>query len=232
MKTTCLVVDDEHPALKLLEDYISKMPELELVAKCDNALDANNILQDQPVDLMFLDIQMPDLTGLDFIKSLKRKPVIILTTAYSEYALEGYELDVTDYLLKPFSFERFMQAVNKAQELIILKKKEKTSIKTAKDHIFVKADYKKVKVNFDDILYIEGLREYVSFFTKDKRIVTLEAMKNLEQILPADQFIRVHKSYIIPLKKVEAVVGNMLEIAGKNIPIGKSYREKVMKLFS
>ena len=230
MKIKCLIVDDEYPALVLLEDYISKMPELELVAKCENAMEANQHLKENNIDVMFLDIQMPDLTGLELLKSLKQKPVVILTTAYSEYALEGYELDVTDYLVKPFSFERFVQSVNKAKELIALKKGGKQGT-AAKPHFFVKADYKKVRINHEDILYIEGLREYVSIYTQDKRIITLEAMKNLETTLPNDQFIRVHKSYIIAIDKVNALVGNMVEIGNKQIPIGKIYREKVKQVF-
>ena len=229
MSIKCIIADDEHPALQLLANYISKMPELELVAQCENALEANQFLQEGKIDLIFLDIQMPDLTGLDLLKSLKNKPVVILTTAYSEYALESYELDVTDYLVKPFSFERFIQAVNKAQELITLKKNKGSQ--AGKPHLFVKADYKKVKLNYEDILYIEGLREYVSFFTKDKRIIVLESMKNLESTLPADEFIRVHKSYIVSIEKVDAVVGNLLEIGDKQIPVGKSYREKVKQVF-
>lgn len=232
MKMKCLIADDEYPALVLLEDYISKTPELELVAKCENAMEANQYIKEGEIDLMFLDIQMPDLTGLELLKSLKHKPLVILTTAYSEYALESYELDVTDYLVKPFSFERFVQSVNKAKELIHLKRAGKQQSGSAqKPHFFVKADYKKVRVNLEDIRYIEGLREYVSIYTRDKRIITLEAMKNLEASLPNDQFIRIHKSYIIAIDKVTALVGNMVELGDKQIPIGKMYREKVKQVF-
>ena len=232
MKYSCLIVDDEALALRLMEDYVLKVPELEIIGKCNNALSALQILKERSVDILLLDIQMPDLTGLELLSILKNRPAVILTTAYAEYALEGYRLDVMDYLLKPVSFERFMQAINKAIEWTRYKKEPQTSLpqnnsKFLRDHLFVKSDYKQVKILFDDILYVEGLKEYVSIYTAEKRIITLETMKQMEVLLPAGDFLRVHKSYIVSMKKVEAVNGNMLEIGKERIPVGKSYKEMV-----
>lgn len=231
MKLNCLIVDDEHLARKLLEDYVSKLPTLNLVGTAKNAMEAMQLIQENQIDLMFLDIQMPDLTGLDLLKSMSIKPAVILTTAYSEYALQGYELDVVDYLLKPIGFERFMQAVNKACKLLQLKN-SKPSEPAEIDHLLVKADHKLVRIKLEDILYIEGLREYVSIFTKEKRVITLESMKNLEDILPPKKFLRTHRSYIVSLDKTDAINGNCVEIKGKLLPIGKTYRDEVLKRFS
>ena len=242
MTYTCLIVDDEILAQRLLEDYVLKMPQLKIIAKCSNALTALEILQKENIDILFLDIQMPDLTGLELLKIIKNRPAVILTTAYSDHAIEGFQLDVLDYLLKPIPFERFVQAVNKACEWTNYKKllsstsqlqqvpSEKTQELKEDRFFFVKSDYKQIKILFDDILYVEGLREYVSIFTKEKRIITLETMKNMEIILPSNDFLRIHKSYIVNLQKIDAVNGNMLEVGKEKIPIGKSYKEEVMKV--
>ncbi len=225
----CLIVDDELPALHLLTDYVKKIPELNLAGRAEDAFHALEILHSQKIDLLFLDIQMPQLTGINMLKSLKNKPLVIFTTAYNKYALEGYELDVVDYLLKPITFERFLKAVNKAVSLYELKNKNAgDAVDAGKNYLFVKADYKLIKVYFDDIIYIEGLSEYVIIHTSEKKIITLQSLKKLEEILPAKQFLRIHKSYIISLPKVAAIVGNSVEIAGEKITIGKSYREKVL----
>jgi DNA-binding LytR/AlgR family response regulator len=241
---SCLIIEDEHPAQVLLKAYISHLPALRLVACCDSAIQALEILRQQHIDLLLLDIHLPGLSGIDFLKSLPQKPAVILITAYSEHAIESYQLDVTDYLLKPVAFERFVQAINKAIERIELKNvaalnqnakhsANPSEVTPPKDHFFVKADYKNIKVRFDDILYIEGLREYVGIYTDKDRIITLESLRKLEEsILPSDRFIRVHKSYIVAIDKVSAVAGNELEIGTKkNIPIGKSYREQVFETF-
>ena len=235
----CIIVDDEYLAQDLLEAYAKKMPGIDLVAKCNNSMEAITALENNEVDLMFLDIQMPDLTGLELLRTLKKRPAVIFTTAYSEHALEGYELDVIDYLLKPIPFDRFVQAVNKATERIRGKQQTltkevivKESTSTAKDHFFVKADHKSVKIRYTDVLYIQGLREYVSIFMKERRVVTLESMKNLEDSLPVDMFIRTHRSFIVAIDKVDAVVGHSLELNKKLIPIGKTYRQVVMAVFS
>lgn len=230
MKYRCLIVDDEKLARTLLEEYISKFPQLEITAQCKNPMEAIEVLQEAPVDLMFLDIQMPELTGIEFLKTLQHKPVVIFTTAYSEYALEGYQLDVIDYLLKPFSFERFSKAVNKAIEYIKLMDARKDGVKKPEEEFIpVHADYKTYKVMLDDIEYIEGLKEYVSYFTKEKRIIALESLKRLEQILPPDRFLRIHRSYIVPMRKIKAVEGNQVDIGGKKLPIGRSYKDEVMQ---
>lgn len=242
---SCLIVEDEHPAQVLLTAYLAQLPSLQLVACCSSAMEALDILRQKSIDLLLLDIHLPGLSGIDFLKTLTHKPAVILITAYSEHALESYELGVTDYLLKPVSFERFVQAINKATEWIALQRTAQQNNANAplpknnqtpespifKDHIFVKADYKTVKVSFDDILYIEGLREYVGIYTASNRIITLESLRNLETILPADRFMRVHKSYIVAINKVDAIAGNELEIGKKSVPIGKSYREQVLGTF-
>lgn len=239
MKYSCLIVDDESLAIRLLEDYVQKIPQLEIIGKCQNALSALQILQTKQVDILFLDIQMPDLTGIELLNILKNKPAVILTTAYADYAIAGYQLDVTDYLLKPIPFERFVQAVNKATEWCNYKKAvNSTSIPNTNStpelpkYFFVKSDYKQIKIFYSDILYIEGLREYVSIYTHDKRIVTLETLKNMEIILSGQNFLRVHKSYIINTTKVDALNGNRVELNKQKIPIGKSYKAEVMRLLN
>ncbi len=228
----CLIIDDEYPARVLLKDYIQKMSFLKLTGSFKNPVEALSKIQSEPVDLIFLDIQMPELSGIEFLKSFPNKTNVILTTAYSEYALTGYELNVLDYLLKPISFERFVLAVNKAADIIRLQNDVKEPGRQEaeeKKFITVKADHKIIKISTDDIIYIEGLREYVTFYTKNEKIVTLESLKNLESKLPATKFIRVHKSFIINKDRVKSLYGNQLEIEGKFIPIGKSYKEDVVK---
>jgi len=232
-----IIVDDEPLALDVLETYIEKLPELHLVQRCTNAFEANEALKQHDVDLMFLDIQMPQLTGIDFLKTLTDPPLVIFTTAYSNYAIEGFELNATDYLLKPISLERFMKAVNKAVEQIELKRKENAShveINDADDFIFVKADKKFVKVNFSEVLYIEGLKDYVIIRTEKGRVITLQTMKSLEDKLPSKIFRRIHRSYIVNIGKVEAILGNMVEVIEKgqpkHLPIGKNYRDELLDL--
>ena len=226
MKIRCIIVDDEFLARTLLEDYVGKVPQLELIAKCQGAPQAMEVLQNEDIDLMFLDVQMPDLTGVDFLKSLRKKPVVIFTTAYSDYAIDGYSLGVIEYLLKPISFERFFQAVNKAIEQINLLRK--SSSDKPDDFIMLKSDHKIHKIKFDDVLYIEGLKEYVIFHLKnEKRIVTLRSIKSLEDDLPGN-FMRIHRSYIINKNEINTLYRNMVEIGDQKIDIGKTYREKVM----
>ena len=222
----CLVVDDEELARMLMDNYIARLPHLALVGLCANPLDAMPYLQAGKVDLLFLDIQMPEMTGIEFMKTLTQKPKVIFTTAYSQYALEGYELDVIDYLLKPFSFERFVQAVNKAGER---EKGQAKEPEVAKDYILVKSEHKLFRIQYQDILYIQSMREYVAFYTPQGRILSLGSLKQLEKDLPLGQFMRIHKSYIIAKGKVAALEGNLLHIGEEKIPIGASYREGVMK---
>jgi two-component system, LytTR family, response regulator len=235
-KIRCLVVDDEELARTLLENYIGRLPHLELAGKCKDPLDAMAMLNGEPVDLMFLDIQMPGLTGVEFLKSMKTRPLVIFTTAYPDYALEGYALDVVDYLLKPFSCERFVQAVSKAAGLLALLSGQPAPPLTAgqgqlpagKDYILVKADYKIYRIRFDDILFIQSMREYVAYHTPKGRILSLNSLKSLEEELPGDRFLRIHKSYIVPVDKIDTLEGNMVHVGKEKLPIGASYREEVM----
>lgn len=232
-----IIVDDEPLALDVLETYIEKIPELNLVQKCNNALEANEALKKHDIDLMFLDIQMPQLTGIDFLKTLSNPPVVVFTTAYPNYAIEGFELDALDYLLKPISLERFMKASNKAIDLINLQNQGPAEISAGEDFIFVKADKKLIKVNYSDILYIEGLKDYVIIrIAEGKRVITLQTMKSLESKLPQNLFKRIHRSYIVGLTKIEAVLGNMVEVTEKgqkkHLPVGKNYREELLTLIN
>lgn len=233
-----VIVDDEPLALDVLETYIEKMPELKLVARCSSALEANEILRKKDVDLVFLDIQMPQITGIEFVRSLSDPPMIIFTTAYSDYALDGFELGAVDYLLKPISFERFMKSVNKAREQFDLRRHEHTgsSGSDTDEYFFVKADKKLVKVKFNDILYIEGLKDYVIIRLEEGRVITLQTMKSLEDKLPPGRFRRIHRSYIVSMDKIHAVVGNMIEVIekgqAKHLPIGKNYRDELLELIN
>ena len=232
MHYKCLIVDDESLALRLMEDHVSKVPGLELVGKCQHALQALHILQQEHIDILFLDIQMPDLTGIELVKILKNKPAVVFTTAYAEYALEGYQLDVVDYLVKPIALDRFLQAVRKAQEWVDLRRlqtKDKEILPSKADYFFVKSDYKQVRINYSDVTHVEGLREYVSIYAAGKRIITLETMKNMESQLPADMFMRVHKSYIVNISRIKAINGNLIELGDIKIPLGKMYRAQVME---
>jgi len=234
MSKTCMIVDDEVLAITLLKKYIEDIPELIVKATTTDPVKALEILKEEPLDILFLDIQMPGLTGFEILAALPKKPIVILTTAYSEYAVESYRLDVTDYLLKPFSLDRFKQAVKKALNLAEMKESALEKAGTIlfhaeKEFINVKADHKLYKIKFNEIRFIEGLKEYVSFYTKGQRIIALESLKKLEAILPVQQFIRVHKSYIVSVDEVKALEGNLLDIADKKIPIGKTYRQEVIK---
>ncbi len=226
-----LLVDDEYLALNLLEEFTGKVPDLEVMEKVKSPMRALEILYQTPIDLMFLDIQMPTLSGNNLLKTLKNPPVTIFTTAYSEYAIEAFELNAVDYLLKPFSFERFLQAVNKAKEQLQKKAPEPDIVvpSVSRDFFSIKVDGKIVKVYFDDILYIEGLKEYVRIVCRDARLVTLESLKNLEDLLPADNFVRVHKSYIVAKNKVQSLNGNMLEIGEQKIPISRGKRDEIVE---
>ncbi len=227
-----IIVDDEYLAQKLLQDYVSKVSNLQLVATCSNAIEAMNALKENEVDIMLLDIQMPDLTGLELVKSLEKKPAVIFTTAYSEYAVDAFNLAVTDYLLKPFDFQRFVQAINKAvghvQPKVELEQKTVDSVSRSNDFITVKADYKLYKINYDDLLYIEGQHEYVTFHTTQRRITALFALKDLEGILPKDKFVRVHKSYIVSFKHIQDLDKSEVTVAGNKVPVGASYRDELL----
>lgn len=228
----CLIVDDEPLAQQVIETYITKLPSLVLKQKCSNAMEAFEALQQYDIDVMFLDVQMPVITGIDFLRTLKNPPQIILTTAYPNFALEGFELNVADYLLKPISFERFLKAVNK----IIEKPTPQTVVSqeaTAQaEYFFVKEDSKLVRINFRDIEYIECMKDYAKIFTKQRMIVTHHTMKKFEEVLPKDLFLRVHKSYIVAMPAIQSVYGNTIEITKAKIPIGAMYKDELMKIIS
>ncbi len=231
-KYNVIIVDDEFLAQKLLQDYVSKVDSLQLVATCSNAFEAMSALNAFEVDIMLLDIQMPDLTGLELVKSLEKKPAVIFTTAYSEYAVDAFNLAVTDYLLKPFDFQRFIQAINKVlgnvQTKAALNPKPVDTISHSNDFITVKADYKLYKINFSDLLFIEGQHEYVTFHTTQRRITALYALKDLEDILPKDGFVRVHKSYIVSFSHIQDLDKNDVTVAGTKIPVGLSFRDDLL----
>lgn len=232
-KYNVIIVDDEYLAQKLLQDYVSKVDSLQLVGTCSNAFEAIEALKNSRVDIMLLDIQMPDLTGLELVKSLEKKPAIIFTTAYSEYAVDAFNLAVSDYLLKPFDFPRFIQAINKAVGQVSTKlepvpKLAFDTISRSNDFITVKADYKLYKINYDDLIYIEGQHEYVTFHTIQRRITALFALKDLEEILPKDKFIRVHKSYIVSFKHIQDLDKSDVTVAGNKVPVGASYRDDLL----
>src|ERR1035438_6193017 len=215
MMLRCIAVDDEPLALDLLEDNIRQVPYLSLVAKCRNALEAIDILRNEPIDLIFLDIQMPGLTGLQFIQSLTRKPMIIMITAYEKYALEGFSLDVVDYLLKPAPFERFLKACNKALELYKLKSQAalQQPRETDPDHLFVNAEYSLVKVVLDEIILIEGLKDYIKIHLfNNKPLIIRMSMKAIEDKLPPKKFLRVHKSYIIAVARITSIRKNLIRL--------------------
>lgn len=229
----CLAVDDESYASDIIAAFINKTPFLTLVGTTTNAFEALNLVQNGQVDLVFLDIQMPELTGIQFLKICGDKCKVILTTAYPEYALDGFDLDVVDYLLKPISYERFYKAAQKAQQIIAPAQNEVVNQPaTTNDFIFIKGDTKNkfIKVNYNEILYIEGLKNYVSVYTANQRIVTYQALRELETQLPQPPFYRVHKSYIISLEKIKMIDGNTLYIGDQSIPIGDTYKEDFFKI--
>lgn len=229
----CIIIDDEPLALELLEDFIAKIPFLDLVASCSNAFDATNILQEQKIDLIFTDIEMPDFSGIDMIKSLDTKPMFIFTTAYSHYAVEGFNLNAIDYLVKPIPFHRFLKAATRAQNLLKLKIEEEIPVVNQENNqqfIFVKSEYENLKINLCDIKYIESLKDYIKIYTnKEKPILTLSSLKNFEQKLGNLNFIRVHKSFIVALKHIYSVQRNRIIIDDKWIPIGLNYRDEFIK---
>ncbi|MEG1586837.1 MAG: LytTR family DNA-binding domain-containing protein [Bacteroidales bacterium] len=239
-KYRVLIVDDEFLARKLLTGYVSKIDSLELVAACSNAFEAMTHLQKDQIDILLLDIHMPDITGLELVKSMKNMPAVVFTTAYSEYAIDSYELGAVDYLLKPIGFPRFFQAINKAVEKIgryvpaekntadPIATEDTPDIKPAQDFLTVKADYKIYKINYSDLLYIEGQHEYVTFHTSTRRITALYSLKSLEEQLPSNLFLRIHKSYIISFHHIEDIEGNNVTVAGIKLPIGGSYRDALM----
>lgn len=224
-KLKCLIVDDEPVAQRILEGYLLELNDFEVVGKCLNALAARQILLEQPVDIMFLDLEMPKLKGFSFLKTLEKRPATIITTAYREFALEGFELGVVDYLLKPFSFERFLKALNKIEN----KSKETTkSITENRDYEYFKVDRKNIKVYFNEIFYIEGLNNYIKIHLEDQSLIIYHKLIDLQQKLPNDQFIRLHKSFIVSLSKIQSYNTHFVEISNKKLPIGNTYKDNFL----
>jgi DNA-binding LytR/AlgR family response regulator len=230
MEIKAIIIDDEPLARDVIKEYARKIPSLTISGECEDAICAHQIIQDKQIDLLFLDINMPKLSGIDFLKTLKNPPLVILTTAYSEYALVGFDLNVIDYLKKPFSFERFCKAYFRVEELLLLKQSvsKPDTIEKQNDFIFVKSDKKNVKVKIGDILYVEGLGDYIKLYMTDKKLVTNLSMKKIENLLPPELFYRIHKSFIISLDKIESIEGNMVQINNTKLPIGNLYRQEFM----
>ena len=228
-----LIIDDEPLAQDVLEAHISRIPDLFLVGKCCNAHEAEKALGEHAVDLIFLDIQMPQISGVEFLKSLHQPPLAVFTTAYSDYAVEGFELNAIDYLLKPISFERFSAAIEKAREKLQLQRIP-TPEAAEVDHIYVKSDKKLIRVKYSDIIYIEGLKDYVIIRMDTGRIITLQTMKSLEEKLPSSIFRRVHRSFIVSVERIHSIEGNTIEViekgVPKHLPIGKNYRDDLLGL--
>lgn len=225
-----IIVDDEPLAQEIIETYLKDYEDFELVGLCNNALEANKLLKENAIDVMFLDIQMPQLNGIDFLKILDQPPLVVFTTAFKEYALEGFELEALDYLLKPISKERFEKAVEK------IRQETGKNTDAFTKSIFVKSDKKLHRVFYDEIFYIEGLKDYVIIKLEGSRIVTLQTMKSLEEKLPQNQFKRIHRSYIINLDKIKSVVGNNVELLIGNekskLPIGKNYKDDLLDIIN
>ncbi|QJD98300.1 response regulator transcription factor [Mucilaginibacter robiniae] len=229
----CLIIDDEPLALELLEDNISQVANLQLTGSCRNAAQAMQIMQQQPIDLIFCDIQMPGINGLQLVKSLTQKPLVIFVTAYQEFALDGFELDVVDYLLKPVAFERFLKACNKASNLFELNKKQADEpVVKNRNHLFVYADYNLIKISHADITHIEGLKDYVKLYliNQPKPILSRMTIKALEEQLPSEQFYRVHKSYIVNLEHVVSIRKGRIKIGNAEVPFSDNYKEAISRM--
>jgi DNA-binding LytR/AlgR family response regulator len=221
----CIITDDEPFARKGLQGYIEKIDFLNLVGLCEDALQLNSMIKQQPVDLLFLDIEMPYMTGIDFLKNLPEPPKIIFTTAYEKYAVQGFDLDVLDYLLKPISFERFLKAANKAYEYL----EERSSIPGESNYMFVKCDGKLEKIHFQDILFVEGMENYICIQTKERKIISHLTLTSMREKLPGKQFILPHKSFIVSIESINAIEGNILHVGKFRIPISKYQKEEVME---
>jgi len=236
-KIKCLIIDDEPPAQVVLKKYIEQVNALELAGACDNAMDAISFLQSEPVELLFLDIEMPGLLGTNFIRTINNPPKVIFTTAYREYAVEGFELNAVDYLLKPISFDRFITAVNKVLQLNFqpinknLQGNEPTN-EQGHPFLYLRADRKMVKILFDEILFIESLKDYIKIVTIHKTIVSRQSISSLENMLPKDTFLRIHRSYIISINKIDSFNGETIDIAKNELPIGRLFKHDVSNQLS
>ena len=232
MTINCIAVDDEPLALDIIEDYISQVPFLRLMKTFHEGISVIEYLAANNVDLIFLDIEMGGISGTQLLKTIQKKPKVIMTTAFRNYAVDAFELDVTDYLLKPFSFERFLKAVEKVYSLLNEEKHKYDSEKGNKDYFFVKSNYKMIRVNFDDVLFIEGLSEYIVIYTKTSKIITLQSFKNIEQTLKEPEFVRIQKSYLVSMNKIDSIEGQYVKIANKELPIGNKYKDNFFKVIT
>jgi DNA-binding LytR/AlgR family response regulator len=225
---TTIAIDDEPLALQLVTGYIEKTPGLKLLGRFDNPIDASEFLADKTVDLIFVDIQMPDLSGIEFTRLLEKGPKVIFTTAFEKYALEGYKLEIVDYLLKPFSYEEFLVAIQKVQRLMSLEKRATIKVDANNEFLFLKSDYKIKRINFNDILYIEGLKDYVKVYTQNntKPLLSLTSLKLLESKLPENKFMRVHRSFIVNLEKIDTIERSRIVFGKEYIPVSDQYKER------
>ena len=226
MKIKCLAIDDEPFALRQLADFINRTPFLELVGECSSGYEVLELLPQKQVDLMFVDIQMPDLTGIELIKSIENGPRVVFTTAYEEYAVEGFRVDALDYILKPFGYPEFLKAANKARNYFELMNKAKTQVNANEDCLFIKSEYKIMRIDFDDIQFVEGMREYVKIhLVHSKPVMTLMSMKSIEEKLPSNKFMRVHRSFIVNLNRITVIERNRIVFNNNYIPISDQYKE-------
>jgi DNA-binding LytR/AlgR family response regulator len=233
MKTKCLIVDDEPPARELLTSYISRLDDFEVVVQFSNALDTFSYLQKNAVDLVFLDIEMPKMTGIELMKALQHPPRVIFTTAFREYASDGFDLDALDYLVKPISFDRFMKAIGKYHQHLPKPNNDSTPDNAFEQaYLFVKVNREQVKVHFKNILYIESLKDYIKIVTKEKSYITYERLTNMEEKLPEGRFLRIHKSYIIALDKVKTFRNDNVRIADADLPVGRVYKKSFVEAFN
>ncbi|PQV47816.1 LytTR family two component transcriptional regulator [Jejuia pallidilutea] len=235
IKISCVIVDDEPMALNLVESYVEKTPFLELKQKCSSAIEAMEFIKTHPVDLLFLDIQMPDLTGIDFSKMLPKETRVIFTTAFDQYALEGFKVEALDYLLKPFDYAEFLAAANKASTWFeLVKGKRQSILSEEKEFLFVKSEYKQLRIKLADVLYFESLKDYIKIWLKDnpKPILTLMSLKSLEEELPETQFMRVHRSFIISLKNVETIERSQIIINKQRITVSEQYKSKFLEFIN
>ena len=229
MKLKCIIVDDEPVARKVLQEYIEDIDFLELAGNAENPLKANAILNSEPVNLMFLDINMPKLSGIEFLRTSVNLPMVVMTTAYAEYAIDGFELDVIDYLVKPFSFERFLKACNKAKDYYELKSKPAPANKEHSDYFFVKCDGRIEKIFYGELLYVEAMLNYVILHTETRKRIVYLTIKSILEQLPADIFLKVHKSFIVNMKKIRSIEGNEISVGNSKVAISQNFYEKVMK---
>ncbi len=225
MKLKCIITDDEPIARKGLQSYVERINFLELVGVCEDAIQLNNQLKSQQADLLFLDIEMPYMTGIELLNSLSNPPKVIITSAYAEYAIKGYDLEVSDYLLKPISFDRFLKAVNKVYDQLI-----SSQTPVVQDYLFVKTSLKLEKIRFNDMRFIEGVENYVAIYTSDGKIITHTTLRTILQKLPPARFVQVHKSYLVNIDKIDSIEGNLLGIGKNKIPLSRTYKETALEI--